>query len=252
MAYEVHIVNPAPRKRRKSKSKNMAKKTHRRRAKKTTTAAAPRRSHARRRRVSTVSAAPRRRRRARAHNPGKKLRRRHRRSNPGLGLGIGSVMGVIKSAAPRMVGQLAVAAAVKFAERFGGKSAGGNMSTAYGEPLSWKQYLAGAAIALLAPKFVGRFVNAQQFQVGAIDYLLGKLVWTEGIARSQVATRFLGAPDGATYYDPDGQGWMSDGEQFNAMQGLVDAGPMDGLVDAGPMDGIADWGRSTNTDPFSR
>lgn len=246
MTYEVHIVNPAPRKRKKAP---MAKKTRRRRAKRTTTAAAPRRRA--RRRVSTVAAAQHRRRHARRHNPGKKLRRRrsHRRSNPGFATGI---MGAIKSAAPRMVGQLAVAAAVKFAERFGGKSSGGNMSTAYGEPLSWMQYAAGAAIALFAGKVVGRFVNAQQFQVGAIDYLLGKLVWTEGIARSSVATRFLGSPDGSTYYDPDGQGWMSDGQQFNAMQGLVDAGPMDGLYEAGPMDGIADFSRSTNSDPYSR
>ncbi len=250
--YQVHIVNPAP----KRRPKMAKKKSHRkRRAKRASTTAAPaRRSRRRRARFNnpmhdTSVHTNKRFKKRRRRNPGKALRRTRRRRIPGMATGI---MSVVKSAAPRLVGQIAVAAAIKAVERFGGKP-GGNFSTSYGEPLNWKQYLAGAAVALFGHKLLGKFVSPQAFQIGAVDYLVGKAFWTEGVARSPMAVKFLGnAPDGASYYDPDGQGWMSNGSQFYAMQGLVDAGPMDGLVDAGPLDGIADYGRSTNTDPYSR
>lgn len=247
MAYDVHLVNPSSPKKRKTMAKKRSSK---------------RRAPARRRRAPAAPAAhaPKRRRRRRNPNPGKKLHRRRRR-NPSMRGLAGGLMGQIKTAMPRMVGQMAVSAAAKFAERFGGKSAGGSFSVTYGEPWTWQQYAAALGVALLAPKFVGRWVNPAAFTTGAVDLIVGKALYTEAIARVPAAQKFLGeAGDYEVQYDPrNGQGYVNVDGNFEAMQGLVERSALDGLVDAppygelvpaGPL-GTADYRANRNSSEYS-
>lgn len=153
-----------------------------------------------------------------------------------------------------MLGQLAVAAAGTYARRFDDKlSTGGAFSKSFGEPWGWKQYAAGAAVAFLAPRFLKKWINPQAFTTGALDFLLGKALFTEVVIRVPKGPEFFGAlPDGATSYDYDGQGYMYQDGQAVAMQGLYSEGPMDGLYREGPMDGIPDYLNNTNSDPYAR
>lgn len=146
-------------------------------------------------------------------------------------------MNEIKGAFPRLVGKLAVAAAVNAAAKYlpGSTSMGGPSSLA-GEPWGWQQYAAAAVTAIFAPKLLGKFVNATEFRRGAIDLIMTKLVWTNVISRVPMAQQWFGAI-GDQVYDSDGQGWIEDNGQMHALQGLVTSGPLDGLVTSGPMDG---------------
>jgi hypothetical protein len=159
----------------------------------------------------------------------------------------GGLMGQIKAAMPRMVGQMAVSAAAKFAEQYGGKSQGGSFSITYGEPWSWQQYAAAIGVAMFAPKVIGKFVNPQAFTAGAVDLILGKALYTEAISRVPAAQKFLGeAGDYAVQYDQDGQGYVNIDGNYQAMQGLVEATALGELVPERPLDG-ADYFTNRNT-----
>jgi hypothetical protein len=170
--------------------------------------------------------------------------------------GLGNIKGMLMGGVQRLSGTIVVAAAAKFAERWGGKSSGGGFSAMYGEPWTWQQYAAGLAAALFGGKLLGKFVNPVAFQTGAIDFLLGKALFTEGIARMPELQKYLGeAQENSTYYDPNGQGYMAQDGQYVAMQGLVESNQYDGLgtlVQSNALDGVADYVNGRNTDPYAR
>jgi hypothetical protein len=237
MAYEVNLVNP--KKRRKVAKKSSKRRKRARRDQSTQTAATPAR-------------------RRRRHNPGAKKGRRRRRHNPGMGGMMGTITAQLKGAMPRMLGQLAVGAVAKYAERFGGKSEGGAFSPTYGEPWTMQQYLAAGAVALLAPRFLGKYLNASSFQTGAIDLIMGKLLYTEAIARFPAAQKFLGEAGEYDVQYQGGQGYVNVDGNYEAMQGLVERTALGdlvetpaygSLVDAGPM-GEADYRLDRASDPY--
>lgn len=183
-------------------------------------------------------------------------RRRHsrRRHNPSLG-GVGSALKhALSGVGGRVVGMIAAAAAVKFAAKWNVASQEVT-SEAFGARISWQQYAAGVAVAVILPKFVGRFINPSQFQMGAVDFLVGKAVFIEAVGRVPILQQYLGDAD-AVSYTPDGQAWLQSGNTWAAMQGLVEAGPYDrgglhGLVDAGPLDGTDPYTQGRSSDPFA-
>ncbi|TPV95536.1 MAG: hypothetical protein B7733_09425 [Myxococcales bacterium FL481] len=122
----------------------------------------------------------------------------------------------------------------------GGQLLGGGpvQSWTAGTSLTFGQYILGALAVHFGSKIFGKFLNAEEFRRGGYDLLLTKLVWTEGIARSDWARSQFG--NVGVRYSPDtGQTWLSQGGQWAAMQGeLVEASPLDGeLVEASPLDG---------------
>lgn len=146
-------------------------------------------------------------------------------------------MSEVKAGIPRLAGKLAVAAAINAAKRWLPNTASmGNPSSLAGEPWGLAQYGVALAVAVLGPKLLGKFVNPTEFRRGAVDLILQKAVWTQGIARIPMAQQWFGAI-GDQEYDNNGQGWIEDGGQMHAMQGLMSAGPMDGLVSKSPFDG---------------
>lgn len=159
----------------------------------------------------------------------------------------GGLLGQIKAAMPRMVGQMAVSAAAKYAEKFSEEKPSGSYSVTYGEPWTWQQYAAALGVAMLAPKVLGKFVNPASFMAGAVDLIMGKALYTEAIGRVPAAQKFLGeAGDYEVQYAPDGQGYVSIDGNYQAMQGLVEATALGELVPERPLDG-ADYFQNRNT-----
>jgi len=206
------------------------------RRRKTTTR---RRKTTRRRRRNPASPA------VRSSNPVR--RRRSRRSNPGILSGSG-LQDIAKRWGWRFAGKLAASFVIR---KFGspGNLTGGPayQSPTAGSSLTIGQYIMASmtvrVIAHLGKRFFG--AGAQQLIEGADDLLLTKLVWTEGISRSQWARGAFGNVNGRIAYTP-GQMWVGQHGQWNAMQGLgselVQASPLDGplgseLVQASPLDG---------------
>lgn len=205
---KVHLINPPPKRRRTGRKKKTVAKKRRKRATK--------------------------RRRNPTSNPRRRTgRRRSRRRNPSL-KGLGREF---SSFLPRLAGKLAVAWVVR---RYGssGQLFGGaqmNSQTAGG---SWTlgQYVLAYVTAVYGSKLFGKVLNASAFREGAMDLILTKFVWTEGIARSDWARAQFGAPQVA-YSPGTGQSWIQQGGQWSAMQGLVEADALDGLVEADALDG---------------
>ena len=245
--FSVYVVNP---KKKKASKKKVAKKktaSRRRRApnKGESTTMAKKKTTRRRRRAAPAAAPPaRRRRRAAPAAPARRRRRRNpapatrrrRRKNPGLALGMSGVFAEVKNALPRLAGTLATAWAVRQFGKSGGLFGQQFTSPMMGESWGWSQYAIAGAVAMWGPKLLGKFINAKEFQRGAVDLIVQKLVWTEGIARSDWAVRQFGNTIGID--SGSGQMYMDQGSgNYAAMQGLVEASPMDGLVEASPMDG---------------
>lgn len=238
--WSVYVVNP-----KKSKKKAAKKKTSRR--KKSTKKMAGKKKAARRKptkRRSTPRAparrAPARRRRRRRRNPAPARRstNKRRRKNPMfLAGGVGSVFAEMRKSIPRLIGALATAWAVKQWGKPGGLFGQDHTSEMLGKSWGWSQYAIAGAVAAWGPKVFGRFIDATEFRRGAVDLIMFKAVWTEGIARSPWAVRQFGNP-GDVAYDPSGGGmYVDQGGSWNSMQGLVEESPLDGLVEASPMDG---------------
>jgi hypothetical protein len=81
---------------------------------------------------------------------------------------------------------------------------------------------------------VKKFVNPVEFRRGVVDLMVQKFVWTEGIARSPALQAQFGAGD--ISYNGH-QAYVSSGDRWNAMQGLVESSPLDGLVESSALDG---------------
>ena len=93
------------------------------------------------------------------------------------------------------------------------------------------QYVVAAIAVWIGSKTIGRFMRDEAgFRRGGVDLILTKLVWTEGIARSQWAKSTFGNYPSVRYDPGTGQTWLNQGGQWAAMQGgeLVDASPLDG------------------------
>lgn len=191
------------------------------------------------------------RRRARRRNPSPPRRapRRRRRRNPSrTGGTIGAQLSrQVKGWAPRFLGKLWVAWLVR---RWGGRGQlfGGDVVQSYtaGASLSFGQYILGAIGVHVGAMVFGsfKFINKAEFLDGGYDYLLTKLVWTEGFARNGWAKQQFG---NVRYSPGSGQTWVQQGDQWAAMQGamgdaLVEASPLDGeLVEASPLDGTGSY-----------
>lgn len=177
--------------------------------------------------------------RPRRRNPPAKKRRGGRKRNPS----VGSIAGEVRKFFPSLAGKLAVAWAVR---RWGGDgSIMGDMrlSPTAGESWSMGQYLVAGIVAQYGGKLFGRFLNAAEFRRGAWDLILTKLIWTEGISRSDWAKQQFGTAESAIAYDPTvGQSYINQGGSYNAMQGLVGKSALDGLVESSPLDGPTSYG----------
>lgn len=137
----------------------------------------------------------------------------------------------------RLIGKLATAWAV----RRWSQQPGGLFGTAYtsptaGEGWSMPQYVIAGIVAMWGPTLLRRFVSPTEFRRGAVDLILEKFVWTEGIARNQWAVNAFGTGD-VGYDASTGQSYVQQGNRWSAMQGLVQASPLDGLVEASALDG---------------
>jgi len=143
---------------------------------------------------------------------------------------------------PRLAGKLVVAWVVRRYGSTGQLFGGGpvNSQTA-GQSWTFGQYILAVLAAHFGSKVFGRVISGEKFREGAIDLILTKFVWTEGIARSDWAKTQFGSPQ-IRYSPRSGQSWLAQGGQWSAMQGLVEASPLDGLVEASPLDGNAGRG----------
>lgn len=176
----------------------------------------------------------------RKSNPAPKKRKgKRRKSNPSFGFG--GVLTEAKNALPRLIGRLAVAWAVR---RWGGTgSLWGNgvvTSPSAGVSWNWNQYMVASLVAAFGPKLFGKFVNATEFRRGAVDIIITKLVWTEGISKSQWAVQQFGTGGDIMGDNSTGQLYVNQGGSYNAMQGygdVVEASALDGLVEANALDG---------------
>lgn len=189
-------------------------------------------------RRAPATRAPAKRRRTRRKNPAPAKRRR--RKNPsGIGFGLSGVFSEMKNALPRLAGTLATAWAVRQFGKPGGLFGTSFTSPMMGNSWGWSQYAIAGIVAMWGPKLLGKFVNAKEFQRGAVDLIIQKIVWTEGIARSDWAQRQFGNDIGID--SGTGQMYLDQGGgNYAAMQGydgLVEASPLDGLVEASPLDG---------------
>lgn len=241
--FSVYVVNPKRGKKTARKKASRRKATTKPRAKRRKTEEikdmaakkkSTRRKPAAKRRAPATKAPAKRRRRK---NPAPAKRRR--RKNPSVGFGMGGVFAEMKNALPRLAGTLATAWAVRQFGKQGGLFGTAHVSPTMGESWGWSQYAIAGAVAMWGPKLLGKFVSPKEFQRGAVDLIIQKLVWTEGIARSEWAVKQFGNDVGL---DPSsGQMYMNQGgDNWSAMQGydgLVEASPLDGLVEASPLDG---------------
>jgi hypothetical protein len=189
---------------------------------------------------------------ARAHKGGKKKgghrrKRGHvtttttkttRRSNPKFALpsGGGGILKMLGAAALGIVGVSLVA------NRLPGTQEPG----AIGKKWSMVQY-AGAAAASLAVPIIARKIglNPQLAQTAGLSLLASKAIFDELTPRVPMLQRALGEAEGDIKTDPaTGQAMVYEGGRWQALQGLVPAGPLgedygednlQGLVPAGPM-----------------
>jgi len=121
-----------------------------------------------------------------------------------------------------------------------GQLLGGGQMQSFTAGSSWTaaQYAIAYGGLLLGTKLFGRMVDPTKFRQGGMHLIFAKLAYTEVIARSPWAAQQFGRVPARVAYSPrSGQTWLSQGGQYSAMQGLVDASPLDGLVDASPLDG---------------
>lgn len=124
---------------------------------------------------------------------------------------------------------------------------------------SWTlgQYVLAAVALNIGAKLFGRFWSETDFRQGGWHMIFMKLVWTEGIARSDWAREQFGAK---ISYDPsNGSTWLTQGGQQVSMQGtedtrIVEASPLDGGEDIGerlrvasPLDGYGTGQRSRSS-----
>lgn len=168
-------------------------------------------------------------------------------------------MAGVKTAGPRIIGQIAASAAANYAEKWGG-SPGGQFSRTYGESWTWQQYAAALAATAIGSKLLGKWVNPASFVTGALDLIIGKAVYTEAFAKVPQLSKYLGETgDYDAQYDPrSGQGWLNVDGNYEAMQGLVEATALGTLVEPGygeitsarALDGV-NWSSNQNSDKYS-
>lgn len=162
-----------------------------------------------------------------------------RRSNPKFALpsGGGGILKMLGAAALGIVGVSLVA------NRLPGTQEPG----AIGKKWSMVQY-AGAAAASLAVPIIARKIglNPQLAQTAGLSLLASKAIFDELTPRVPMLQRALGEAEGDIKTDPaTGQAMVYEGGRWQALQGLVPAGPLgedyygednlQGLVPAGPM-----------------
>jgi hypothetical protein len=105
-----------------------------------------------------------------------------------------------------------------------------------GTSWTWKQYGIALLVAQFGGKLLGRIIDPTGFRQGAMDAIVMKFVWTEGISKSDWGKEQFGVGD--IYTDSStGQAYWDQGGRQVAMQGLVEESALDGLVEASPMDG---------------
>lgn len=163
-------------------------------------------------------------------------------------------MGEVNKWLPAFAGKLFVAFAVrKVGGLGGGQLLGGapTQSPTAGQSWGLGQYIVAALATHFGSKLFKRVLNPAEFRRGGYDLLLTKLVWTEGIARSDWAKEQFG--NYSTSYSPStGQTWLSAGGRQVAMQGeLVESSSLDGeLVEASPLDGSNGGQRGAGMMPY--
>lgn len=241
MAHTVHVINPPPKGSKKTRRKKTAKRTTSKRtdtvAKKKTTRRRKTTTRRRRRKSnpSTTTAVARRRPRRRATPT------RRRRRNPSTRSMGGAFMGEVNKWLPAFAGKLFVAFAVRKVGTLGGGQLMGGapiISPTAGQSWGLGQYVVAALATHFGSRLFKRVLNPSEFRRGGYDLILTKLVWTEGIARSDWAKAQFGNL-GPSYSPATGQTWLSTPSGRSvAMQGeLVAASPLDGeLVEASPLD----------------
>lgn len=196
---EVTMVNPSPR--RKKRGKSMAKKRKKRSHKRRST------SGGRRRRRSNPS--PRRRRAS--SSP---ARRRRRRNPIGGSYRKLDFMEPLNDIVWRMFGMVIASFTI---QRFAPQQ--GAQSITAGSQMSFRAYLVGMLGGYIGSELVARWQGheaGRECWRGAVDFLVFKLVWTEGFARSQWLTWAFGnTGNGAGLYsapiqtDQYGNVWLT-------------------------------------------
>jgi hypothetical protein len=118
----------------------------------------------------------------------------------------------------------------------GGQLLGGGPVQSWTAGSSWTLGQYGLAIlaAHFGSKLFGKVLDAGDFRQGCWDLILTKLIWTEGIARSDWAKSQFGSPR-IRGNRRTGQAWLQQGGQWEALQGAHGMG--DTIVDAGALDG---------------
>lgn len=241
--FTINMLNPGPRPRKRGRvakkksskkhAKKHAKKSRPSPAKKEAPTVAKKRSSKKHSKKSRKS----HHRSYSAKSVGHKTKKR-RKHNPARRFGGGgSLMSAGKSLGVMALGMLAVSALTKRLPAATDMGAG--PSSIAGERWSMAQYGGALAIALIAPKFVGKFVDPTAFRNGALGLIAGKVVFTEILPKVPGASRFLGAdPDGSVKVDDvTGQAYIMANGTWQALQGLVHENRMDGLVHENRMDG---------------
>lgn len=230
--FTVHVINP------KGKKKSAAKpKAKKKAGKKPVAKKKIGKKRVAKRRAPSTKAPAKRRRRRRNPLPATRKKRRGPPRTKNSAWGFGGLIGEAQKALPRVAGMLAVAWAVR---KWGGTGSlmGSQVVTSEFAGTSWtmRQYGIALIVAQFGGKLLSKIIDPSGFRQGAMDAIVMKFVWTEGIAKSDWGKQQFGTGD--IYNDTDtGQlYWDQNGRQV-AMQGLVEAGAMDGLVEGGPMDG---------------
>ena len=247
MDYEVTIVNPSRRKRKKRRKNGMVKRNSKGRFVKGSRVSRRRRRNPgsfrtanprRRRRSSTaVAVAPRRR----------SLRRRR---NPDGGGG-GSEKAItlangFEDIVPVMFGHFILAWGLRtFGKPWGTSalSSGTSTSPYAGQAWPWNNYFYGLGVGYVVCRMLAKYKGGHFARVvwqTICREVVRRFVWTEGLAKIPGAQAYLGGdPPGSIYRDGWGNTYQMDHSgRWQSMQGLVAARPLDGLQLARPLDGL--------------
>ena len=205
----------------------------------------------------------RRRRRNPEVNPS---RRRRRRRNPEGGissrLGLGGMMTALRetmgNVVPMMGAKLAIAFAVKrWGTTWGEGLMGDKPSTSPygGQAWSLRNYLIAIGVGAVGSMIVSRWKPGagRVWMQSVADDIVGRLVWTEVIARSKTGQDYFGFDPVPVGWEDDGQGnrfAIYDGTNYRqAMLGLEQASALGGLERAGPMSSSRAMGHLTGPRP---
>lgn len=219
---------------RKPAAKQIMAKARKRKARKHTTAAATpakRKKHRSRRKSSAL-----------VHNPPPRPNRKKSKARTLLAK-VGKMgLPAGKDIAGMIAGVVAVSAATK-AMAAGAPLFDNGPSSLAGESWNAKQYAVAGALMLFGPALVDRVFKGggSAFRIGVGTLIVAKTVMPL-VSRIPVVGEYLGEAEseGDVRVTDDGQSWIWQGGQWNALQGLVDSTALDGLVDSTALDAADD------------